>query len=309
MCFEQLAGEERIHLDWWSELLVAWESGLVPDIANEDGLRTHLQAIHSELDKLKLADYTCLSGDDALDLAARLEFHMLDPLFGELLDLLRPGGHGSAVDSYSRHVRRLMALIEKRYTRPGMASFLAGVLGRTLENQHRLSALALRDQLTGLYNRRGILSHLDQWLSWSVRYGRPLGVILLDVDHLKAINDAYGHEAGDLVLENVALALREAARAADTIGRLGGDDFVVLAPETEGAELDALMARLIESVSAKTVHTPIATVPVSVSAGGAWVPGSLFVPPEELLAQADRSMYQAKGLGRNCSGAVLSVAS
>jgi len=307
-CFAQMAKEERSHVGWWSDLLMAWEAGLIPDIADEHDLLERLTEIRFELDVSAVEDCRGMSTDDVLDLAVKFEFYLLDPIFGELLALVRPGSKIDVNESYSRHVLRLVDLIERRYTRPGLSTFLAGVLRRAFRDQQRLASLAVHDQLTGLYNRRGLLGHLTQWLSWSMRYGRPLGVILVDVDHFKRINDRHGHEIGDRALEAVADALTDTVRSSDTVGRFGGDEFVVLAPETDGAELEALMERLISAVADHTVLSEGERIELSVSAGGAWAPGGVEVSAELLVAQADRSMYEAKEAGRNRSGVALSAA-
>lgn len=303
--FEGMACEESGHVDWWGELLVAWEAGLVPDIADEHHLIGRLRQIHDELAAALPADCRGLSTDDALDLAARFEFYMLDPLFGELIDLMQPGSKDQVFEAYSRHVMQLIDLIERRYTRPGSARFLAGVLRGAYLDQQRLAALAVRDQLTGLYNRRGLLGHLKQWLAWSWRYGRPVGIVLLDVDHFKRVNDSYGHPAGDEALVRVARALESTLRASDMVGRFGGDEFLILAPETDGAELEALMARAIGAVHASPLEIGDTLVSLSVSAGGAWTAGGVRVLPETLVAQADSSLHEAKESGRNRAGSAV----
>jgi diguanylate cyclase (GGDEF)-like protein len=300
--FGQLAKEERVHVDWWTDLLMAWEAGLVPDIADEHHLLRRLRDIRAELRSVSPTSCEGMSTDDVLDLAARFEFFMLDPLFGELVDLMQPGGKLEVREAYARHILRLIELIERRYTRPGLATFLAGVLRRAYRDQQRLSVLAMRDQLTGLQNRRGLLGHLTQWLSWSARYSRPVGLVLLDVDHFKEINDSYGHEAGDKALASIADALSMTVRASDIVGRFGGDEFLVLAPEADGVELDGLMHRLVRAVASLPLNLGVDRVHLSVSTGAAWAPGGMSISPEQLIAKADRAMYEAKHAGRNRAG-------
>jgi diguanylate cyclase (GGDEF)-like protein len=305
--FESMSCEERGSIDWWGDLLIAWDAGLVPDIADEHHLLKRLRQIHDELAAALPADCSGCSNDDALDLAARFEFYMLDPLFGELIELTQPGSKDEALETYSGHVMRLIELIETRYTRPGSARFLAGVLKTAYRDQQRLAALAVRDQLTGLYNRRGLFGHLKQWLAWSWRYGRPVGIILIDVDHFKRVNEAYGHPAGDEALRHIASILESSLRASDMVGRFGGDEFLILAPETDGAELESLMARAISSVQSTPLELGDALVSLSVSAGGAWAPGGVDVGPDTLVAQADRSLHDAKESGRNRAGSAVSA--
>jgi diguanylate cyclase (GGDEF)-like protein len=306
-CFGRLAEEEDVHAGWWSELLAAWEAGLVPDIADEHRLLERLEAIRTELTPSAPIDCAEMSVDDALDLAARYEFHLLDPVFGELLDLVRPGSGIDVPGEYSQHVLRLVDLVERRYTRPGTARLLASVLRAALRDQGRLLSAARRDGLTGLHGREDTLVHLTQWLSWSQRYGRPLGVVLLDVDRLKLVNDVYGTDAGDRAIGAVATALQRSVRASDTVGRFGGDSFLLVAPETDGAELELLMGRLVSKVDDLALDEQGAACGVSVSAGAAWAPGGVPVTPEDLIAQADRSLYEAKTRGRNRAGGALSA--
>jgi len=303
--FSSMAKEERQHVDWWSDLLVAWEGGLVPDIADEHDLLSRLQEISAEVDVLIPEYFHAMDNDAMLNLASHLEFFMLDTVFGELTDLMQPGSKIEFRQAYSRHVNRLIDAIEEYHSGDGLSVFLARVLRRAFRDQQRLSSLAMRDQLTGLYNRRGLLGHLAQWLSWSARYGRPVAVVLLDVDHFKRINDSLGHPAGDDALEAVAAALTSVVRGSDMVARFGGDEFLVLAPETDEAELIALMERIAQAVRSTPLRAGDEPVLLSVSVGGAWVPGGVVVNPEALVAAADRSLYDAKESGRDRCGAPL----
>lgn len=301
--FDKLATEELQHVEWWTELLEAWESGLVPDIAGEHELVAELDMVKRYVDESIAVGFDELCGDDMLDMAAHLEFYMLNPLFGELADIMGPGSHVDRREAYSRHVMRLVNAIQKHHTDKGPASFLARMLLRSYKDQQRYIALSMEDQLTGLHNRRGILAHLDQWLAWSARYVRPVSIVLLDVDRFKEVNDNHGHVVGDEVLRLVAEALREAARSSDMVGRFGGDEFMVLAPETTGAELTQLMERLHERISAIPQPVMGKDVPVTVSLGGAWLGGGASIDAVTVIAAADRSLYDAKEGGRDRSGA------
>lgn len=304
LVFGNMAIEERTHIDWWSDLLVAWEGGLLPDIADEHDLLARLNEVRNAVDSIESKQPDDLCGDDMLDLAAQYEFYLLDPLFGELVDLIEPGNKSEIREAYSRHVLRIVEAIEKHYTRPGLARFLASVLKRGYRDQQRLAALAVRDQLTGLFNRRGLVGHLNQWLSWSARYGRPVGVVLIDLDRFKEINDRFGHATGDRVLQSVGQALRQTVRASDVVGRFGGDEFLVLAPEGDRDMLQQLMDRLVAAVDALDLTVADQKVRVSVSVGGAWMAGGLEMAPETFVGMADSSMYDAKGAGRGQAGHV-----
>ncbi len=300
--FDQMAREEKVHIDWWSDLLTAWESGLIPDIAAEHDIVAQLDEIAHEIAAIDAEQLDAMTQDQTLDLAAHLEFYMLDPVFSELTDLMQPGGRVEAREAYSRHVMRLIEAIETYHSQEGLAAFLARVLRRAYRDQQRLSALATRDQLTGLYNRRGLMGHVGQWTSWSARYGRPMAVALIDVDRFKDINDTYGHGVGDAALQAVSRALEAAVRSSDLVGRFGGDEFLVLAPETARDDLAALMERVLDHVRSAQIRAADEWVSVSVSVGGAWLPGGVDVTVEHLVVLADRSLYAAKESGRNRAG-------
>ena len=307
LTFQHMGMEEVTHVAWWTELLAAWEEGLVPDIADESGLRSRIKELSEEIDLLLPLDFTTLSTDGMLDLAAHMEFFMLDPVFGELLDLLNPGSNTEHHQAYSRHVMRLVSCIEARHSRGDLAHFLARVLSRSFSDQQRLASLAMHDQLTGLYNRRGFYGYLRQLASWSARYEHPLGVLLVDVDHFKDVNDTFGHPAGDDALRAISSALCQAVRSSDVVGRYGGDEFAILAPETSADELELLSERVLNVVRALGYLANGQAYELSVSVGAAIVDGGRSATPEQLLSAADHSLYGAKAAGRDQAGNIILV--
>jgi diguanylate cyclase (GGDEF)-like protein len=235
---------------------------------------------------------------------------MLDPVFGELVELTEPGGTSRHLSAYHHHIERLAGAIETYYSRSQLAVFLAGVLRRSWRDFSHSAELTRYDQLTHALNRRGLFLALDQWAAWAARYERPLAVVAIDVDEFKLVNDTHGHAAGDLGLVALANAFRATLRESDLIGRQGGDEFAIIAPETDHAALEALLARVVEDVPARAAAAwPYqSTTPLRVSAGGAWTSGGdVSVTGELLLAAADSSLYEAKAAGRNRAGGIVRV--
>jgi diguanylate cyclase (GGDEF)-like protein len=155
-----------------------------------------------------------------------------------------------------------------------------------------------RDPLTQLRNRRGFDEIFTAETSRFERYGRPLSLLMLDLDHFKGVNDRYGHEAGDEVLRRVARIVQSCVRDVDTPARLGGEEFVVLMPETPlAAALDAA-ERIRAAVAAVPVEWNGTAIPVRISIGVSEAPG-LVPAPAGLIASADAALYAAKGQGRN----------
>lgn len=159
----------------------------------------------------------------------------------------------------------------------------------------QLKALAITDPLTQLHNRLEMNRSLKREISRSQRTGRPFTLIILDIDHFKEVNDQYGHNAGDKVLKRMALTLKASIRETDILGRWGGEEFLLLCPETtlsEGRGLAERLRRALESID----HSPCGIITASFG-GARWHPGENST---QLIQRADQMLYQAKEEGRNC---------
>jgi diguanylate cyclase (GGDEF)-like protein len=174
--------------------------------------------------------------------------------------------------------------------------------------QRRMAEGALHDPLTGLHNRRHLQDRLLGELSAAQRHGRPIAVLVADIDHFKRVNDAHGHLVGDEALKLAALALRGALRKEDVLARFGGEEFVVVARETGLAGARVLGERLRRAVenSRSTVGEVELrlTVSVGVAAAERLPPGPGAETDRALLELADRALYLAKEAGRNRVGAL-----
>ncbi|MEO8207805.1 MAG: diguanylate cyclase [Chloroflexota bacterium] len=162
-----------------------------------------------------------------------------------------------------------------------------------------VDAQATTDLLTGLPNRATIAGALFSEVERAIRHRRPLSVIFADIDHFKVVNDSYGHEQGDIVLQHVAHALKSRLRATDLVGRYGGEEFLIVLPETTVADAAALADQLRLAVAGER-HTLGGHEQVSVTASFG-VTGGLAdrLRMDSLLREADAAMYSAKALGRD----------
>jgi diguanylate cyclase (GGDEF)-like protein len=167
-----------------------------------------------------------------------------------------------------------------------------------LENAlEKLETLSITDSLTRVFNRRGFENVLQRGLAEAIRYDQPASLLLVDLDHFKAINDSHGHIAGDRALVAVGAALRDGVRNCDTAGRLGGDEFAVFLPNTGAAEAELLCQRLFQRANAVKVAHEHGTTPLSVSFGLATTT-SEPLSAERLIGNADLALYEAKRRGR-----------
>ena len=167
-------------------------------------------------------------------------------------------------------------------------------LSQLRRTQAQLELLATHDPLTTVLNARAFASQVAQELGRNRRYGRPLALIYLDLDDFKKVNDAHGHATGDAVLRLVADAMRSAVRQADFVGRLGGDEFGVLMPETDGSVAHSVAIRLAGGIRTVFRGTPSVTASIGVVAVTGTEAGS-----DELLRKADQAMYEAKRAGKD----------
>lgn len=252
-------------------------------------------------------------GRQALDLVEKHELNAL------VIDLYMPEHSGIEVVEAARRkdpdvqaliltgsasvqsaVEALRVGVYDYITKPleSMASFELA-LTRALEHHHLIAEnkrlfeevqrLALTDPLTGLYNRRKFDEALATESERARRYARPLSLIMIDLDDLKGINDAHGHPAGDVALRSVAEAILESTRKVDLAARFGGDEFVILLPEADLAEAEAVAKRIDGAIASK----PFEHGRISVSLGVAqW--STAYQSPQDFLGAADEAMYRAK---------------
>jgi two-component system cell cycle response regulator len=171
---------------------------------------------------------------------------------------------------------------------------------RLRANFERSLSLALTDALTGLYNRRYALRHLDGLMRRVVSTGKTLGVLVCDLDRFKSVNDSYGHAAGDEVLKQFAQRATSCMRNIDMLARMGGEEFVAFLPDTDGQTALRVAERLVKKVGETPMivdGAPNKELTVTVSVGIAST--NIEMPGDELIKLADAALYRAKESGRN----------
>ncbi len=170
---------------------------------------------------------------------------------------------------------------------------------RVVAMQRELERLATIDALTGVLNRRSLLARGNEEFLRSHRYDRPLSVMMLDIDHFKRVNDTYGHGVGDDAIRLVVRCCKGALRNCDLVGRLGGEEFAVVLPETSPVNALVAAERVRAAVAGDGLPVPgDAPLRLTVSVGLAWL-GRSDPGIETLLARADVALYRAKNAGRN----------
>lgn len=193
-----------------------------------------------------------------------------------------------------------------------LASFLgivhrlvAALQKKLVAAEKRIQEMAITDDLTKLKNRRFLLTRLKEELDRATRYRHPLACIFFDADHFKRINDTYGHEAGDVALKTISTTAQEQCRQTDTLGRYGGEEFLILLPETDLEQARALAERLRQAIEAQTSVADQHHIRVTATFGVAcYSPETTAGQPDpsDFIKQADTAMLEAKKAGRNRVG-------
>ena len=164
----------------------------------------------------------------------------------------------------------------------------------------QLRELALRDGLTGLYNHRHFLAVLDKEVERATRYKRPFSLILFDLDHFKQVNDTHGHVRGDIVLKAISALVQKKVRLSDVVARYGGEEYVVVLPETDIQGAVKLAERLRRDVEKAVIAARNITIRVTISLGiTAYTPGTIIKSNADVIDAADKALYHSKNTGRN----------
>lgn len=171
---------------------------------------------------------------------------------------------------------------------------------RLRANYEQSLSMALTDSLTGVFNRRYVTAHLPRLLERAADSHKPVSVLMFDIDHFKVVNDSYGHDIGDEVLREVANRATRNLRNFDLVVRMGGEEFVVIMPDTDGDVAMVVAERLRQRMGdfPFEVTAPVGKITVTVSIGAS-VGGRLGDTADSLLKRADEALYQAKRTGRN----------
>lgn len=169
---------------------------------------------------------------------------------------------------------------------------------RIVELQEALRALATRDSLTGLWNHAMILDILGRKLTRGAREETPVGIIMADLDRFKQVNDTYGHLMGDAVLGEAAKRMQAVLRPYDSVGRYGGEEFLIVLPNCDRSKAINIAERLRRSISDVAVNTAAGVIPLTASFGVTTSQGSKL-SVNELIQEADEALYRAKLGGRN----------
>lgn len=297
--WKEMAKEEEEHMKFWQELLDLSKQNFIPQIFdNPQDVKKTLEEIQIKGKSLLLSSSKFRRKSDMFLTALSMEFMLLQPSFFTLFSFVKKVNNKiTPEETYEAHLNKFLNALVKYRKDISELSFIGELLDSLLKENKKLSVQGKTDILTKIYNRMGFFLSIKPLAYLAKRHKFIIGVIMVDIDNLKKINDVFGHIAGDDVLNTIAGIIQRNIRASDVLGRYGGDEFIVflsqIAPES--------IFDLCEKIRSKIEKSTIKIIPVTVSMGVCY--GIIKAHPEEeigmLIKKSDESLYEAKGSGKN----------
>jgi diguanylate cyclase (GGDEF)-like protein len=228
-----------------------------------------------------------------------LEFYLLHPSFEALSQYAATYNRDSDSElSYERFVSRLFDALQQNELGTLELELVGEVIHRLWKENRRMAFLSNYDELTGVFNRRGLFNAVTHLAHLAQRNGSPVGVLMVDIDHFKAINDNFGHQVGDDMLRQVAARIRKAIRASDVLGRYGGEEFLVFLSSVKPVSLGEVGEKIRRAVENMPERSARVTVSVGIAHGR--VGRQVEADVKSLIKRADEKLLSAKMGGRNC---------
>lgn len=290
---------EEKHIEFWEAIIkLASRNGLPEIFDSPDSVLEDLESVLNKTLELLKKTENSNSIHEAFLIAYRLEFYMMNPAFILLFHILGRNAEGLNPEAeYLTHVKSFDEILKKHDLITQELELIGETLVHTWKESKRLAHHTIIDELTSAYNRRGFMMVAEQLTELSRRNQYGIGIILIDVDHFKKINEEFGLQTGDRILKKVSEIIKSSLRASDVVGRYGGEEFVIFLPEVrhKGASLVA------EKIRSAVEGSDIEKTGVTVSIGS--MDCHINEAPHELIwemiKQSESYLYAAKKGGRN----------
>ena len=298
--WSRMSSEEKNHVANWQGVLNAVRAGKFPQIFDDpQKIVEELEGRYRKIQELTGTEHGAASVSQQFFTAYRLEFYIIHPALERLWRFygILEGKTVSPAVGYDLHIAHFIDAMD----RFGVTSPELEMLGETVhyiwEQVRALGRETDEDELTKVLNRRGLFNAMRALAKFAHRNRFPCGVMFIDLDRFKEINDSLGHQAGDLALFQVAQAVRGAVRSSDVVGRYGGDEFLAFLPQVDEDHLAFLGEKVRQTVSADIDGD--LRVTVSIGAASMVLEEGVEDDLARLIRMADERLMEAKAAGRN----------
>lgn len=296
----KMAAEEKQHLKYWQNLLQLTEENSVPQVFDDPiSVREQLAGIIPKVDALIEQCECSIEPTNCFLVSLRLEFLMLHPAFEHLFTSLKTyAGDWSPWDSYEEHIKSFITFFrEYDGEKSPELDLLAEALETLWQDNRKLNYQSQRDELTGVWNRRGFFQAIIPLAHLAMRNKTAIGIMMIDLDNFKDLNDTLGHPQGDTILKYVAHTLVSSVRSADIVGRYGGDEFIVFLTQLDAKDLERVAEKIRSAIEEDQTFPH--KISVSIGLCHSFLHEYGLSNIETMIGSADKFLYQAKKAGRN----------
>jgi len=297
--WQDIAAKNEQHLLYWNRLRRWADKGMLNNLFDDpQKALDELTGLEEKVYDLADSCAQVRRKKKAFTMAFKLEFYLLQPAFETLSQYVATFNGEAASDfSYERFVNRLFDALQQNELGTLELELVGEVIHRLWKENRRMAFLSNYDELTGIFNRRGLFNAITHLAHLAQRNENTVGVLMIDIDHFKAINDNFGHQFGDDMLRRVAGSIRKGIRASDVLGRYGGEEFLVFLPRVEPASLGEVGEKIRRAI--ETMPDVRASVTVSIGISHGHVGWEVDADVKALIYQADEKLLAAKAAGRN----------
>ncbi len=297
--WQDIATKNEAHVHYWGHLLSWAEKGVLNNLYDDPA--TTLDELIRLQDKVHALADSCLQvsrKNQAFTLAFKLEFYLLHPAFETLSQYMATFNAETDTEfTYERFVGRLFDALKQNELSTMELELVGEVIHRLWKENRRMAFLSNYDELTGIFNRRGLFNAINHLAHLAQRNDNTVGVLMIDIDHFKTINDTYGHPFGDEMLRRVAGSIRAGIRASDVLGRYGGEEFLVFLSSVEPVALGEVGEKIRRAIENMPDDGARVTASIGIACGR--VGREVDADIKQLIHLADERLLAAKDAGRN----------
>lgn len=297
--WKHMSAEEEEHIEFWDKLLILAKENMIPQIFNDPKkIKLELEINRNRVSELFKSIGNTYDISKSFLIALGLEFYLMHPAFEMLFHFIKTfDNKKNPEDEYEHHINEFIEALSK-YGKVTLEMELLGESLQRLWKENRLlSTQASVDELTGVLNRRGFFNNIKPLGHLALRNKSYVGVIMIDIDHFKKINDTYGHRKGDEILAIVANTLKNEIRTSDSIGRYGGEEFIIFLSSIDQNSVYTFAEKIRKHVELKNHDDIKVTISIGISHGN--LKENVEKEIMTLINKADSCLYEAKRTGRN----------